>query len=126
MKSFYGLRLMRLFYTATAWVVAIFSVIGAGVVFIEPILAEEPMQTVRALSILVLGGMAALTLYVFAQLIELLIEQQKMVIQQQKYNEQLLERVNRIGAMVERLQPPSAREDIQVSIEERKRNLRKS
>lgn len=121
MKRYYGLRLMQIFYTTCALVVAIFSVGAAGFVIAEPLLAAQPIDVLRPLAILVLGGLLSLTLYVFAQLIDLLIENHKLTVAQAKRTEELLERVNKLGALVQHTTKPEVRAQRQV--EERKRNL---
>lgn len=105
MRQFYGLRLMQFFYMAAAWVIAIFSIAAAGAAIGNTVLNEVPLDWMRALGILILGGLASLTLYVFAQLIDILVREHQMQEDHGRKLDELTEKVDRIAQVLTQHKP---------------------
>jgi len=105
MPKYYGLRLMQYLYTAAAWVIAIFAVAAAGAAIGEAILNEAALDVVRVLGILIGGGLISLTLYVFAQLIDILVRELQMQEENGRKLDELTEKVNRIGQILTQHKP---------------------
>lgn len=105
MRKYYGLRLMQFLYTAAAWVIAIFSVAAVGAHIGNALLNESSLNVVWMLGILIGGGFIGLTLYVFAQLIDILVREHQMQEEQGRKLDELTKKVDRIGQILAQHKP---------------------
>lgn len=70
MNKYYGLRLTRTFFIASAMVISISTIATIGGLGGLSIIQGEPFDSVRALIALIVGGLVALFCYAFGQLID--------------------------------------------------------
>lgn len=71
MKKYYGLQLIRVFFLGVAFVVCITAVGAIGYIVAQVVLANQVLDIILLLSILIFGGLIALIFYVLSQLIDL-------------------------------------------------------
>jgi ABC-type bacteriocin/lantibiotic exporter with double-glycine peptidase domain len=71
MKKYYGLQLIRVFFLAVALIVCITSIGAIGYIVAQVVLANQVLDVILLLAILVFGGLLALVFYVLSQLIDL-------------------------------------------------------
>lgn len=74
MKKHFGLRIMKYFYSALAWVTALSSVASIGVFLADAYFKDSSLDTQRIFLVLIGGGIVAISLYVLSQLIDILLE----------------------------------------------------